>query len=896
MNDVIQDFLDAMAKSGCAPENPKDIQPNIDDQYYKLAGDKKGKRGGYCLTILPDGFAYGNFCSFKSGDKGKWNSSQNNKKLTKEEKESFANKIKQAEKDREIRQNKIHEQRSIEAQKEWNSASESKSHPYLKSKKISSFGFRIKGDNLLVPLFLHDRIWSYQTVSPDGEKLFLPGGKKKGCYFKLGGGDEGSIGICEGVATGASLYEALGIPIFIAFDAGNLEAVAVEAKMLYPKATIYIFGDNDQWTTNQKGDLSNTGVIKGRQAAEKVDGFCLVPEFPPDDIELKSDWNDYAVSNGVHAVREFLMPIIENNKNKSTPEPLEPEDIYSQEYEEPTIDEKGDINLTSSMDMPFRILGHNNGVYYYFPFGLQQIFGWSAAGHTMNNLLQLASLQEWQDWAAEICPVRLSNKEIPIYAFDKMKQIATDKGVFQEEDRVRGCGAWMDAERVVLHCGDRLLVDGKETLPRDIKSHYVYTAASQRFKCNVEPLSNKEAQKLREICMMPTWENPLSGLLLAGWLVTAPVCAALEWRPHIWVTGESGAGKSTLITHIIKRCLTKISYNVDGGTSESSIREGLGYDARPVIYDEAEGHGDKTSLMDGVLALAKLSSSGGYVGKRGQTRFIARSSFCFSAIYPPIKDFASETRISLLALKKNLAPNSRQHFENLMTAINETLTPEYGRRMLARTIKYMPVLLKNIETFKKAATAIIKDARASDQVSAMLAGLYLLGSTGLISLKDAEAWINERDWTEHTTISEESDQERLLHHISTSIVNVKTDRGGKDFTLGTLIAATLGKNDEIGMETARAALRQYSILARHDGIFIGNKNQNLKKILKDTEWVLNWNKTLSRIQGAKHISLQYFNSGDKQRALRIPAELFYGEKLELKSDFVAAEEIEIPFD
>lgn len=640
----------------------------------------------------------------------------------------------------------------------------------------------------------------------------------------------------------------------------------------------------------KKTEKTNVGIEKGREAATTIGGFAVWPEFDEFDVDCPSDFNDLHQKKGLNAVKEYIMSIIEANGSKQ-----DQEEVYEREYDEPTIEENGNINLkkTSMGSLPFKVLGHNNGTYYYFPFGLQQIFGWSAAGHTMNNLLQLASLNEWQDWASEEFPIRLSNKEIPLYAFDKMKEIATDKGVFQEEDRVRGCGAWIDAKRVVLHCGDRLLVDGVETMPRDLTGHYVYTAASQRFKCKVEPLTNKEAQMLRHICSMPTWENPLSGLLLAGWLVTAPVCAALEWRPHVWLTGEAGAGKTSIMTHIIKRVLSNISYNVDGGTSESSIREGLGYDARPVIYDEAEGHGDKTSLMDGVLALAKLSSSGGYVGKRGQTRFIARSSFCFSAIYPPIKDFASETRISLLALKKNLAPNSRQHFEQLMDAINKTLTPEYGRRMLARTVKYMPNLLENIQTFKKAATIIIKDARAADQVSAMLAGLYMLGSTGLISIEDAEKWINERDWTEHTTISEDSDQDRLLHYIATSIINVRGEKGAKDYTIGTLISCALEKCGDVGQQIAKDVLKQYSILARLDGIFIGNKNQNMKKILKDTEWVLNWNKTLSRIQGSKSISLQYFSPADKQRCLRIPAELFYGDS---KPVVIEDEQEIIPFD
>jgi hypothetical protein len=228
-----------------------------------------------------------------------------------------------------------------------------------------------------------------------------------------------------------------------------------------------------------------------------------------------------------------------------------------------------------------------------------------------------------------------------------------------------------------------------------------------------------------------------------------------------------------------------------------------------------------------------------------------------------------------------------------MDEIRKTLTPDYGRRMLARTVKYMPILLANIQTFKKAATNVIKNARAADQVSAMLAGLYMLGSTGLVSEADAEKWISERDWTEHTAISEESDHERLLHYISTSIVTVRGKEGSKDFTIGTLISCAIGKGDEVGENIAKDALRHYSILAKRDGIFFGNKNRNLEKLLGDTDWAINWNKTLAKIAGAKAISYQYFAAGDKQRAMRIPAELFYGDKV---AELPLAEEVDIPFD
>lgn len=874
-----------MIEAGCAPQFPNEIQPTGQDEYATLQGDKKPGRLAYCLTVHPDGFAHGNFISHKTGIKGKWISSQSNKKLSKEEKEAFLLRVKQADADRQIRKEKRYAQAAIDANDLWLSIPACKEHPYLSKKSIGSHFTRINGENLIIPLYNEEKLVSYQSIDHEGIKLYQTGGKKSGSYFKFG--EDGFI-ICigEGFATCASVFEATGYCTYAAMDVHNILDVAQYVRKRNPKSLIIICSDSDQWRTNSKGILENIGVIKGKEAALKIGGFECHPEFPVDDIDCRKDFNDLHQAEGLTAVRAVIDLVIDSQPDKEDPPEIAPE------YYTPTIDENGDLDLSGDMELPFRVLGHNEGLYYYFPFGLQQIFSWPAPGHSMNNLLQLASLQEWKDWGLRTCEERLSAKEIPIYAFDTMKGIAEKRGVFQEEDRVRGCGAWIDAGRVVLHCGDKLLVDGELTSPKDICGRYVYAAAAQRFKHNADPLSNKEANALREICCMPTWENPLSGLLLAGWLVIAPVCAALEWRPHIWLRGEAGSGKSTILNQIIKKVLHNISYDADGGTTESSLREGLGYDARPVIYDEAEGNGNKPSLMDGVLALAKLSSTGGRIGKRGQKGFRARSSFCFSAINPPVKDFASETRISMLDLKKNISPNAQKHFANLEAAIRDTLTPDYGRRMLARTVKNLPILLQNIKTFKKAATIVIKNARAADQVSAMLGGLYMLTSTKLVTDEEAEKWISERDWTQHTAIAEESDPERLLHHIATSIVHVK-GKESRDFTIGTLIACAIGKGNEIGEEAAKLTLRQYSILARKDGIFIGNKNQNMAKILGDTDWAINWNKTLARLSGAKAVSKQYFGAADNQRAMKIPPEIFYGEKPDQPN---MLDETEIPFD
>ena len=68
-------------------------------------------------------------------------------------------------------------------------------------------------------------IWSLQTIDADGGKLFMPGGRKRGCMFWIGEPSD-RIVIAEGFATGASIHEATGLPVAVAFDAGNLEPVA----------------------------------------------------------------------------------------------------------------------------------------------------------------------------------------------------------------------------------------------------------------------------------------------------------------------------------------------------------------------------------------------------------------------------------------------------------------------------------------------------------------------------------------------------------------------------------------------------------------------------------------------------------------------------------------------
>lgn len=887
---LLSDFIAAMQAANCAPAILSQIQPDDVFRDYQIAGDHK-KKGRYVLKIEGDratgGFMDrrdGVFHKYISGAKSEWTDAQ---------KTEWRSQLKRAQKLRDDEQAQEWSDAAKEAEARWAAAVPAPAdHPYLVRKGVGPHGVRLEGASLVIPGYFDNHYSTLQFIDDAGGKLFLPGARKKGCYYPLAAKTDSRaiIIVTEGFATSASIRTAYpGVPVVCAFDAGNLEPVAWHFKKKYPQARIIFAADNDR-TTMIKGEPHNTGILAAQQAAAKIGGAQVVwPEFHADD-KTSSDFNDAHQILGLdyvyNRIQEALTPCAPEEAGGGVSDPQDAGVQAPASDNSPPPD-----SMAGDFGLPFKVLGYNEGEYFYFPFTKQQIVALSPAAHTLNNLLQLADLNQWEYYAGP----KTLQKQIPVLAANAMMATAHTRGVFRQEDKVRGCGAWIDAGRAVIHCGDRLIVDGQPMKPRDLKSNYVYAASSRLFTPHEKPLTNAEADKLRIVCSLPTWENPLSGSLLAGWLVIAPICGALDWRPHVWLQGVAESGKSSLVTKIIKPILGPVSMNVDGATTESSIRNRMGYDARPLVFDEAEGKGKNITSMDGVLALARLASSGGSISKYGQKPFTARFCAVFSSINPPLKDFADETRVSKLNLLKNTAPDAQQKYQDMLSYIEETITKEYGERLLSRTIENMPVLLKNIKVFRHAARSIIKGARAADQISAMLAGLYLLGSTKEVTLETAEEIVARYDWSDHTAIKEDPDPVRLLQHISTSIIRVNKQNGGAtDVSVGELIVAAAAAKGDIDPKYADRILRQYSIVAKPEGVSFGYKNKNLSKLLSGTDWEMNWAGMMSNHPGAERHTCTYFAPGDKQRSVSVPLSAFYDQPVQQR--LFAAQDEEVPFD
>ena len=183
--------------------------------------------------------------------------------------------------------------------------SASAEHPYLKAKQVPCLGDmkHTKDGQLVLPVLDEsDNVQSIQFITEDGEKRFLKDAKTKGGFFSIpakDGNKTGPLVIAEGYATAASIHQATGHAVLVAFNAGNLLSVAKIARGKYPEREIVIAADYDA-PNGEYSAPGGIGVAKAEEAARAVDAYLAVPRREGCN---KLDWNDLAIKMGAGEVR-----------------------------------------------------------------------------------------------------------------------------------------------------------------------------------------------------------------------------------------------------------------------------------------------------------------------------------------------------------------------------------------------------------------------------------------------------------------------------------------------------------------------------------------------------------------------------------------------------------------
>lgn len=329
---------------------PADLR--IDGRIHRVPVDGQGrskKNGWYVLYTMylrnGDMVITGSYGNWKTGEsavieleKREWSD---------DEKRDYAERMAAARKEAEEEQARLHQECRTRANTIWGKLPDSGASPYLRRKKVNAYDVRFSRDNVIVPLYnLGGDLVSLQFIAADGSKKFLTGTPKKGNFHvipnRLALDAAPVIAICEGYATGASINKALGWPVVVAFDAGNLVPVADSIHRAYPESRLVICGDND---------ASGVGQEAAGRAAAQVGGLAAIPSFSGAADGL-SDWNDLHVMHGLRSVQQQLTDIVEGRQPvNAAPPPSEPEPSHSQPDNAPESSHGGQFARYSHDDL-----------------------------------------------------------------------------------------------------------------------------------------------------------------------------------------------------------------------------------------------------------------------------------------------------------------------------------------------------------------------------------------------------------------------------------------------------------------------------------------------------------------------------------------------------------------
>jgi putative DNA primase/helicase len=557
-----------------------------------------------------------------------------------------------------------------------------------------------------------------------------------------------------------------------------------------------------------------------------------------------------------------------------SPDP-EPEPLLQElEQEEPEPDP-----VKPAKGGHFTCLGFDGEAYYYQPRSTGQVVRLSRSAHTSTNLVAIAPLTYWES----LYPGKKEGVNWTWAAASLFEQQAA-AGVYSPE-RVRGRGAWWDAGRAVLHLGDRLIADGQsQPVTRAFESAYLYQRLSRLHgPGDAIPLTDAESMVIWELADRFHWEVPASGILLAGWVTLAPICGALPWRPHAWLTAAAGSGKSAILDRYVGPLLGDMGLHVQGNTSEAGLRQTLRADALPVVFDEAESNEKSDQVrMQSILALARAASSESHAQMLKGTpggdvnRYSVRSMFLMSSIATALKQGADRSRFAQLTLRNPTEipkPERTAHWAALDRDLDAHINDEVALRLIARTVSLIPVIRQSVRIFSRAAADRFDSQRLGDQYGTLLAGAWSLMSSTVPTEAEALGLIDQNDWEPYSQTTEVPDERRCIETILQSQVRVEADRATLTRSLGELVELSANREHcfEIGASLAEATLNRYGIRVDGDALLVSNTARAIAQILRDTPWGHSWGTLLSRLPGAEKAGVVRFKgAGATSRAVRVP--------------------------
>jgi hypothetical protein len=546
-------------------------------------------------------------------------------------------------------------------------------------------------------------------------------------------------------------------------------------------------------------------------------------------------------------------------------------------------------------DPPFCCLGINGDKCVILD-NLNQLHQKTPRELSRNGIVQLCGRRP--EWLFDNYGQRNEEGEIVRYKPDRVADAimysCAEKGIFSPAEMVRGAGAWLgDDGRLVLHCGDVVLIGGRQHTPGLLET-YVYPAAAAIPKAWPTPVRggvDGVGAGLLGLIKTWNWRHPRRDPRLAiGWIGASMVGGALDWRPAWWVTGDSGTGKSTLLK-LIKGLFGR-ALIASGDASAAGIRQKLAFASLPVALDEIEAGQDDPQVQQ-ILKLIRNASTGSTALRGGAdhsgAEFTIRSCFLANSVLVPAMSRADRSRVAiseLLEMPKGVVPPD----------LSPARLRDLGAKLLRRMIDGWHRWPATLEMYKAACARRGLNSRACDVVATLLAAADLLLEDAELHADFAEEVVDEVVVDAGDEDEGARDQDRCLQHLLTSPL---PPDGPNRHSVGHWVAqavdgipaeqrqesfSTGGYGD--GRKAANDLLGTYGMrIVTEDGqkcLAVANSHQGLARLFAGTHWLGRsgtssiWRQTLMRLPGAQPSKKTVrFDGAATGRATLIPLPIVY---------------------
>lgn len=470
------------------------------------------------------------------------------------------------------------------------------------------------------------------------------------------------------------------------------------------------------------------------------------------------------------------------------------------------------------------------------------------------------------------------------------------KGNIQEQDE-RGFGAWRDGKDIVQNRLTGLTVNGNATDAYYYASpnNYFYDCQPSYtgFKDPKAELSKYERDMIVSLVKTVRWEKECSGDMLVGWLMNAVIPGMLDWRPHVWMSGNKGTGKSKVMEKIIAPILGPFCKKMSHSTTLPGILQEINCASLSIVMDEMESNSEKARRITAEMVdvARKVSSDAGYrrvTSPNGKKRIQSCvSMMCFISISVALQQASDRSRFTVLPLRIPADKSKMSQNYRLMEDISAALPKDLGEKLYYYMLENFEIHRKNIEIFAEAFTELYGEQRAGDQYGTLIAGRWLCSHPKEVTKQEAIDWITRDDYSYYLRDeAKESEDSQVLDHIGLSRMRVDTPSGHYELQAYQLFAMAFNRITALGAENmgiplindskARAVLAQYGLycdtLEQAVHFLVTDREGMVGDLLKGSPFGSGWSSILSRHPGATRQKKRVQYIGKLASVITIPLE------------------------